>query len=303
MTMNSLSIDDFDLVLRLADSLSVAAVARARNGPSSQVSRALTRIEAAAGARLFHRSTHGLSLTDEGRLFAGHARQMVDAAGALGEDLARRHEGASGLLRLSVPAILAERVLMPALSGLTTAHPSLQVALNITDRVVELATEGIDIAIRAGVPPRDTVVARSLGRHRRRLYAAPAYLQAFGMPQDLAALAAHRLISNGAVARQNQWQFLRDGQPLTLAVKGQVQADNTAAVMSLALAGLGIARLNDVVAAPLVAAGALVPVLDDIADPGWHEIHALALFARQRSPRIRLAMDWLVSCFAAFRPD
>lgn len=298
--MKSLAIADFELIVRLASALSVASVARERNVPPSQVSRALARIESSGGVRLFRRTTHGLSLTPEGSVFVEHAARLVAAASGLADDLASRRAGATGPVRISVSAILAERVLMPSLGNLLDSYPELSVSLNITDRVVELATEGVDIAIRAGVSPRDTAVARRLGGHRRKLYASPAYLQRQGMPTSLEALREHALISNSAVARQNQWQFMRGGQPVTLPVKGRAEADNTAAVLSLALAGLGIARLNDVVAAPLVEAGALVCVLDELADPTVHEIHAVSLFARHNAPRIRLTMQWLEAGFAPF---
>lgn len=298
--MKSLAIDDFELVIRLADNLSLAAVARERNGPSSQVSRALARVEATSGIRLFHRTTHGLSLTDEGSAFLEHAHRVVAAAQGLNEELAARAGNVSGSLRISVSAILGERVLMPALAQLAKTYPDLQLTLNITDQMVDMATAGIDVAIRAGIPPRNTCIANRLGGHRRRLYASRGYLRSHGVPATLEDLRAHRLISNAAVARQNQWHFLRDGEALTMSVKGQTQADNTAAVLSLALCGLGIARLNDVVAAPLVADGSLVAVLDDIADPTVHEIHAVTLAARHSPARIRLTMKWLEGCFAAF---
>lgn len=298
--MKDLSLADFELVARLADRLSVAAVARERNVPPSQVSRGLQRIEAACGQGLFHRSTHGLSLTAEGRLFAAHAQRITQDAEALADDFSQRSGRIAGTLRLSISTLLGEQVLLPALGGLADLHPALELSLNITDRLVDLASEGVDLAVRAGVPPRDTFVARRLGGHRRCLYAAPAYLGRHGTPADLAALAQHRLISNTAVARHNQWHFVDAGQPLTLPVLGRYQADSSAAVLALALAGLGIARLNDVVAAPHVARGALQPVLADLADPAVHEIHAVTLAARQRAPRIRAVMDWLQACFAGF---
>lgn len=302
--MKGLAIEDFELFTRLAQQLSVAAVARERNAPASQVSRGLSRIEAACGLRLFHRSTHGLSLTAEGHVFHEHAQQIGRDAQALADDLDLRGDRIAGAIRLSASALLAERVLVPALPRLAQAHPDLRVTLNITDRLVDLATEGVDVAVRAGVPLRDTLVARLLGRHRRKLYAAPAYLQAHGEPRAVDDLRRHRLISNAAVATQNQWHFQCGGKALTLPVQGHVQADNTDAVFSLALAGLGVARLNDVMAAPFVAAGRLTLLLDEFSDPGTHDIHAIALAARQRSPKIRAVMDWLQRSLGdwGFRP-
>jgi DNA-binding transcriptional LysR family regulator len=299
--MKTLAIADFELVVQLSEQLSVAAVARERDAPASQVSRALTRIEAACGLRLFHRTTHGISLTADGHTFVEHARQILNDARALSDHLATRTASATGAIKISVSSLLAEQVLIPKLSQLLATYPDLLVSLNITDRLVDMAVEGIDIAIRAGVPPRDTYVARRLGSHTRQLYAAPSYLQGRPLPTSVADLSEHRLISNTVVPQHNQWQFAGDAKPKLLRVKGHTQADNTAAVLSLALAGLGIARLNSVIAQPRVERGALVLLLPELSDPTLHEVHAVTLSSRNSAPKIRLTMRWLEDCFAAFR--
>jgi DNA-binding transcriptional LysR family regulator len=299
--MKTLAIADFKLVVQLSQQLSVAAVARERAVPPSQVSRALTRIETACGLRLFHRTTHGISLTAEGHTFVEHAQQILNDAHALSDHLAARTAGAAGAIKISVSSLLAERVLIPKLSELLATYPDLLVSLNITDRLVDMALEGIDIAIRAGVPPRDTFVARRLGGHTRQLYAAPSYLVGRSVSQTVADLSEHRLISNTAVPQHNQWQFAGGSEPRLLRVKGHTQADNSAAVLSLALAGLGIARLNSVIAQPLVERGALVVLMPEFSAPTIHEIHAVTLSSRNSAPKIRLTMRWLEDCFVAFR--
>jgi DNA-binding transcriptional LysR family regulator len=301
--MKTLSIADFDLVVQLAQQLSVASVARERDVPASQVSRALTRIEAACGLRLFHRTTHGISLTADGHAFVEHAQQILDDARALSDHLATRTASATGAIKISVSSLLAEQVLIPRLSQLLNTYPDLLVSLNITDRLVDMSAEGIDIAIRAGVPPRDTYVARRLGSHTRQLYAAPSYLVGRAMPTTVADLSEHRLISITVVPQHNQWQFAGDAEPNLLRVKGHTQADNTAAVLSLALAGVGIARLNNVIAQPLVERGALVVLLPELSAATLHEIHAVTLSSRHSAPKIRLTMRWLEACFAAFRDE
>ncbi len=301
--MKTLAIADFELVTQLAEQLSVAAVARGRDASASQVSRALTRIEAVCGLRLFHRTTHGISLTAEGHTFVEHASQILDDARALSDHLDTRTASASGVIKISVSSLLAEQVLIPKLSQLLTTYPDLLVSLNITDRLVDMAVEGIDIAIRAGVPPRDTYVARRLGSHTRQLYAAPSYLQGRPLPVSVADLSDHRLISNTVVPQHNQWQFAGDAKPNLLRVSGHAQADNTAAVLSLALAGLGIARLNSVIARPLVAQGALMLLLPQLSDPTLHEINAVTLSSRHSAPKIKLTMRWLEECFVAFREE
>jgi DNA-binding transcriptional LysR family regulator len=282
--VTDLSLQDFHLFVRLAESLSVAAVARERNEHPSQVSRALSRMETECGVRLFHRSTHGLSLTDDGCIFLEHAKTIAQDATRLADDLASRSNHVSGLVRISVACILAEYV-----------------SLHISDRQVDMSTEGIDIAVRAGIPPRDTHVARKLGSHRRALYASPAYLAARGIPRSPHDLVHHDLIANAAVNAHNQWPFDGDDEFSTLPVAGRILADNTSAIVSLTRANLGIGRINKVIGAELVAHGALTQILEDYEDTTEFDIAAVTLAPRNRVPKIRVCLDFLSECFREFR--
>ncbi|MFM0206129.1 LysR family transcriptional regulator [Paraburkholderia sediminicola] len=301
--MTEFSLQDFYLFVRLAESLSVAAVARERNEHPSQVSRALSRMETECSLRLFHRSTHGLSLTDDGCIFLEHAQRISQNASILADDLASRSNRVSGLVRISVPCILAEYVLIPNLRDLVDRHADLNVSLHISDRQVDMSTEGIDIAIRAGIPPRDTHVARKLGSHRRALYASPAYLAARGIPRSPRDLVHHDLIANAAVTAHNQWPFDGDNELSTLPVAGRILADNTSAIVSLTQANLGIGRINKVIGKELVALGMLTQVLEEYEDTNEFDISAVTLAPRNRVPKISVCLDFLSECFRKFRED
>ncbi|MFP6562092.1 LysR family transcriptional regulator [Paraburkholderia sp. B3] len=295
--MMDLSLQDCYLFVRLAESLSVAAVARERNEHPSQVSRTLSKMEAECGLRLFHRSTHGLSLTDDGRIFLEHAKTISQNATFLADDLASRSNRVSGLVRISVACILAEYVVIPDLHQLT----DLNVSLHISDRAVDMSTEGIDIAVRAGIAPRDTHVALKLGSHRRALYGSPAYLAARGMPRFPRDLKHHDLIANAAVGSHNQWPFDGDGELSTLPVAGRIRADNTSAIVSLVRANMGIGRINKVIGGELAARGVLTQVLENYEDPTEFDISAVTLAPRNRVPKIRVCLDFLFDCFKKFR--
>jgi len=301
MSMTEFTLQDFYLFVRLAESLSVAAVARERNEHPSQVSRALSRMEAECGLRLFHRSTHGLSLTDDGRIFLEHAKTISHNATALADDLASRSDRASGLVRISAPCILAEYVLIPHLRELVDRHADLNVSLHISDKQVDMSTEGIDIAVRAGIPPRDTHVARKLGSHRRALYASPAYLAKRGIPRSPQELAHHDLIANAAVTSHNQWPFDDDQALSTVPVTGRILADNTSSIVSLMRANLGIGRINKVIGKELAARGILTQVLEDYEDTTEFDISAVTLAPRNRVPKISVCLDFLSECFRTFR--
>ncbi len=298
--MNGLKLDDFALFVQIATAGSLSTVARDRNVAASGISRALGHIEAECGLRLVRRTTHGLSLTGEGEVFLEYAKRFLAERSLLQDSLGVRGKSASGTVRISVAQLLAEYVLIPGLAQLRNLYPDLHLDIQIADGVVNMAHDGIDIAIRAGVSPAGTMIARSLGKHGRALYAAPAYLAEYGVPRKPDDLHAHSLITNTATHSHNHWSFLIDGKEITRPMQGRFRVNNSAAVVSMALAGVGIARINDVLGRELVRQGKLKPVLAAFCVPGEYQIYAAILAERNRAQKIRATMDYLKTCFAAF---
>ncbi len=289
-----LDLDDAAMFLRVAELGSLSAAARERHAPVSLVSRTLVRLEERCGARLMHRSTHGLSLTDEGDTFAAHARRLLDTRDELAAAFRHKRAGPSGWVRLSVSPVLAETLIVPSLPSLYEAHPQLQLEVLADDRISDMARDGVDIAIRTGAVLGDNLVARPIAEHGRRLCAAPDYLARFGTPQHPDELAAHRLITSSASPGINRWPWAtRAGQPkgAVFLAQGHTRTDNSAILLSLALRGVGIARLNDLLSAPHMARGELVPVLDDWFDHSRIPIYAVMLAERHRLPKLRACID------------
>lgn len=299
-SMNNLTLDDFHLFSRIAATQSLSEVARERQVAASQISRGLRRIEMECGLRLAHRTTHGLSLTDEGEVFLESAQRILDEQHQLRDHIGQRSQSVSGVIHIGVGQLLAEHVLIPELARLRALHPTLGVRLHIDDRLSSLVDEGIDIAVRAGIPPAGTVVARLLGSHGRSLYAAPSYLRQHGTPRTPTGLDRHTLVANTATPSHNRWEFRVNGETLSRESQGDIRVNSSSAVVSLALAGAGIARINDLVGDSLVAQGRLKPVLARYVVPGEYHIHAVILASRHRAPRIRATMEWLQSCFVSF---
>lgn len=292
-------LDDLALFVRIAELGTLSAAARERGEAVSQVTRALARLEAACSARLLHRSTHGLSLTDEGDTVLAHARRMLDTAAELQGELSGKLEGPSGWVRISVSTITAQAIIVPTLATLYERHPGLQLDIAAEDRIVDMAREGIDIAIRTGTPASDSVVARPLGTLHRNLYAAPAYAARHGLPQTVDALRQHRLIGNSGNAVLNHWRLGRGPQAVELTVRGHTRTDNTAVVLSLVRAGVGIGRVIDLVAEPLVASGELVAVLPGLGPSEPLPVYAVMLQERHRLPKLRACIEHWAAWFQA----
>lgn len=285
-----LQLDDVALFNRIAELGTLSAAARERDVPVSQVTRSLARLEAACGVRLLHRNTHGLSLTDEGDTFLAYGRRLLDTTAELGSELSGKISGPSGWVRVSVSPLMAQMVIAPSLPSLYARHPQLHLEICADDRIVDMAREGIDIAMRTGTPHGDNLVARQIGTNRRALYASPAYLATHGTPQHPDELARHHLIGNSATPGHNHWP-LSGGKDAEMVVRGQSRSDNSAVLLTLVEQGVGIARLNDLLAQPLVARAALVEVLSDHFKSAEVPIYAVMLQQRHRLPKIRACID------------
>jgi len=163
--MNGLTFDDLKLFARVAALGTLSAVARERDVPVSQVSRSLSRIEKTSGARLIHRSTHGLALTVEGETFLDYCHRITGTLEELEGEFAAKSLEPSGLVRVAASTVIAQYQLLPSLAGLSQRYPQLRVEFEVSDRLVDMARDGIDIASTSGVVNLTTsgVIATTAG--------------------------------------------------------------------------------------------------------------------------------------------
>lgn len=288
-----LQLDDVALFTRIAELGTLSAAARERDVPVSQVTRSLARLEAACGVRLLHRTTHGLSLTDEGDTFLSYGRRLLDTTAELDSELTGKQSGPSGWVRVTASPLMAECMIAPSLSGLYQRYPNLHLDISADDRVADMARDGFDIALRSGNPQSDTVVARQIGSFGRTVCASPEYLRTHGTPAHPRDLEHHRLLANSVSPSLNRWAWFDDDKgQAELQVRGHTRTDNTALVVSLTLQGLGIARIHDLSALPLVRQGRLVPILQEYFVSPQVPIYAVILQERHRLPKIRACIDY-----------
>jgi DNA-binding transcriptional LysR family regulator len=293
-----MNIADLQIFLRVTELGSLSAVARERNAPVSQISRALTRLEEHHGVRLLLRSTHGLSLTAEGMSLMDHGRRVLGTLDELDAEIAQHAGEVRGVVRVGASSMMAQYLIVPSLKGLRERHPGLSVDLQVDDRVVDMVHEGIDVTIRSGSVQGDTLVAREIGSHRRHLYATPRYLKRHGTPRHPADLARHQLITNSVAPHLNQWPFQVEGKPMVVQATGHLMTNSTGIMMTMALDDLGIVRAMDAIAGPLQAQGLLKTVLESFVDVQPVPIYAVMLQGRNRAPKVRACVDYWVDWFA-----
>jgi DNA-binding transcriptional LysR family regulator len=294
--MRELQFADMDLFARVAELGTLSAVARERDVPVSQVSRTLARIEKACGARLIHRSTHGLSLTPEGGTFFDYCRRVRGTLDELEGEFAS--EGPSGLVRVAASTVIAHYQLSPSLPELARRHPAIRVELVVSDRLADLAREGIDIAIRTAGNLPETVIARQIGTLGRGLYASPEYMARHGLPTDVDGLRRHQLVTNSAVPMLNQWPFIVNGERVIFEAEGHWRSNDTNMCAALILQGLGIGRLSTLASVELVRQKRLVPVLPTLVDLNPVPVHAVTASGRHRLPKVRACIDYWAEWFA-----
>ena len=268
-----------------------AAAARLGQTPSG-VSRTIARLEQHLGLTLLHRTTRRLQLTDEGAWFLERTRRLLgDLANTEAEAAARRSQP-SGLVRVNAATPALDHLLAPLVPAFLDAYPLVQLELTSGETVVDLIEERADLAIRIGTLPDSTLNARRLGSSRVRVLAAPNYLERHGRPGSVAELARHRLLGFSKPANLNTWPLAHEGgEGYTIATA--VTASSGETVRHLALAGAGIASLSDFLTRTDLAAGRLVPVLEEAALPWSQPVWAVFYKQGALAPRVAALVDFL----------
>ena len=279
---------------------SLSAAARAEGIAPAMIGRRLDALEARLGVKLLQRTTRRLVLTDEGMAFLDDCQRILgdvnDAESAISEHSMR----ASGHLTVSAPAGFGRQHVAPLLPSYLAEHRDVTLNLNLSDRVVDLVAEGVDVAIRIASLDDSSLVGVKLADNRRVVVASPAYLKRHGRPRELADLARHNCLPISIEGSQRGWTFLNDGKPVTLKVSGNMVCNDGAVLHAWALAGKGLAWRSMWEVGGQIASGELATVLDDFAAPG-NDIYAVFAQRRHLPLRIRTFVDFLRRSYTA--PD
>ncbi|MDU5782218.1 MAG: LysR substrate-binding domain-containing protein [Pantoea sp.] len=286
------TLEELRVLVAVADCGSITSAAELLDQTSSGVSRALSRLEAKLNSTLLHRTTRRLALTEEGHLFLTHARQILLSVEQAEEQIARRRETPSGRLRINAAAPFMQHVIVPLIGAFRQRYPLIQLELNTDDIVIDLLEQQTDIAIRIGELRDSTMRARMLGSSRVRLLASPAYLQKYGEPQSVEALAQHQLIGFSQLEMHNVWPvWQREGE--LLRIQPTIAASSGEIIRQLALAGQGIARISDFVSHQDLAAGRLKEVLVQQTHDVRLPVHAVYYRNAELASRITCFLDFL----------
>jgi DNA-binding transcriptional LysR family regulator len=264
---------------------SLAAAARRLRITPMLASRRLAELETELGVRLVHRTTRSLGLTVEGEAFFPHAQALLEEEATARASVRPVSAGVSGLLRVTASVPFGRKVVAPLVPAVLRDHPDLQIDLLLSDGIVDIVAQGLDLAIRIAPLRENALVARRLADNPRGLYAAPSYLAEHGEPAGLVDLARHRCLM---LTGMNHWSFLVEGKPVRQRVAGPFTSSSVEALHQACLGWLGIAMLSGWDTREEVAAGQLVPILLDAGDPEPLAIWAVYPTARLVLPKVRL---------------
>lgn len=272
--------------------------ARRMHLSNAVVSKHVAALEEALQTRLLHRTTRRLGLTASGQAYYARAKELVSQVQALERDLLDDHSTPRGLLRVAVPMSLGLAEIAPRLPQLFERYPELQVDLSLTDRMVDVVEEGVDVAIRVRRDlPDSTLIATRLCAFSRVLTAAPAYLAKRGTPAVPSDLAAHACILYGRMPDPALWTFVGPHGEQTVRVQGPLTVDNSFAMQACLVAGVGIALTPAFVVHKDLDAKRLTVCLPGF-EPAPRSVFALYPTAKHLSPKVRAFVDFMREALA-----
>lgn len=277
--------------VRIVEAGSLSAAARSFRLSLPAVSRQVQTLEEELGVKLLERTTRSLRLTEAGRRFHEHAIRLVHEADAALASV-QESRAVRGPVVVSASVTLGVLRIVPGLSALTREHPALELRLRLEDRSADLVSEGVDIAVRAGMelPSSTGLVAVPLARFERHLVASPAYLKRNGTPKNVAALARHAAVLG--MDSGSDWSFFEDAQEARVSVRPSLRVSTLLGVREAVLADLGLALLPNFVVAAQLESGTLKAVLPS-AKLAPVTSHALYRVEQRGIPRLQAVLGYL----------
>ncbi len=288
-------LNDLLYFAEVVDQGGFAAAGRSLNVPKSKLSRRVAELESRLGVRLLQRTTRKLSLTAAGEIYHRHCVAMREQAEAADEAVARVQSEPRGTVRMTCPVTLAQTTIGPILPRFLAAHPLVRIDMTVTNRVIDLVHEGVDVAlrVRATLDDSGTLVVKNLGPTLGALVASPQLLQRFGAPAGPEDLRKLPTVAMSAADGRASWRMIGPrGEEFELQHRPVYTADDLVALKFATVQGTGMCVLPDYLCREELRAGALVPVLAGWAPPTGK---VLAVFPSRRGmvPAVRRLLDFL----------
>ena len=279
--------------IAVAEAKGFAKAAVALHSSPPAVTRTIAALEDRLGVRLFDRTTRTVHLTEVGTRFLEDARRVLGDLDAAEKDVRGEARLATGHLAITASVAFGRSVLQPIVADFVEAHPLVNVSMLLLDRVVDMVSEGFDLAVRISHLPDSALVATHLGEVRRLLVASPHYLGTRGTPRTPADLKTHSVISHTILFPGREWRFVDQGKSGRIAFKPNIETNDAHANIALAEGGKGITLVLSYMVADQLKASRLVPVLESYSPPAV-PVHLIYAQRRIIAPKVRAFVDFAV---------
>jgi DNA-binding transcriptional LysR family regulator len=276
----------------VAEETGFAPAARRLNMSPPSVTRAVSELEQRLGAKLLHRTTRSVRLTDAGHRYLADCRRILGEIEEVDRHAAGIHATPRGTVTVTASVLFGRMVMAPVLLDLLDRYPEISITTMFVDRVVHLVDEGVDVAIRIADLPDSSLSAVRVGSVRRVLCASPGYLAARGRPDTPAGLAGHETVDFVNMTPGGEWAFEKDGRTHRFRPQSRLRVNSADAAIAAAVRGRGITRVLSYMIGPQLEAGTLELVLDDFGPPAV-PVHVVHKEPGQTSARIRAVVDHL----------
>lgn len=278
--------------VQAAETRSYSEAARNLGVSASAVGKSVCRLETRLGVRLLHRSTRSITLTAEGAAFLERCRRILCELESAELELSETRQAPQGRLRISLP--LVGMLVMPALTAFMHRYPAIELDVDFSDRLVDVINDGFDIVMRTGDPTDSRLVSRPVGNYRLLLVAAPDYLARRGTPAVPADLSHHACLQHRFpnTGKLEPWPLAHDDATPAWTLPVSMVCNTSAALLDVAVAGLGIACLPDFLVRPAMQRGELVSVLDrHVQHQGTFRL--LWASSKHLAPKLRVFIDFM----------
>ncbi|MEZ9872058.1 MULTISPECIES: LysR family transcriptional regulator [Vibrio] len=282
--------DDLEMVLTVVDAGGFSAAAEALDVQVAKVSRSVSKVELQLGVSIFNRTTRRVELTEEGRQFVDSVRVGLQMIQSAEEEIVSRGELPKGRLRVDAASPFVFHQLVPLVQSFKEAYPDIELELTSNEGFVDLLEKRTDVAIRIGKLSDSTLHARPLGKSLLHIVASPDYLAKRGVPTKPEDLSSHQIVGFAGNKVLNHWPL-----PNQSDVAPTVTASNGETVRQLVLAGNGIACLSGFMVQEDMAAGRLIPILeqDKLANTDRERVNAVYYKSSSVSKRISAFIDFI----------
>lgn len=277
------------------------AAAELQLNPSA-ISRRIGNLEDHLGVRLFNRTTRSLSLTEVGERYLNRCLSILTEIEEADREAKQHSSEPQGTLHVSCSTYFAHRYILTHIPQFLEQYPRLAIKLMLTDDVVDIVNEGIDVAIRIGELADSALISRRLLCDRRIICASPSYLERYGIPATPDDLAEHNCLNlNAHKTTLNQWRFRDQSGLREISVRGNFEVNSGEALYEAVLAGLGIGRVTAFLVSPDLASGQLVHLLEDYEDENDVGIYAVFPSNRYLLPKVQCFVEFWVNSFSKSR--